>query len=581
MEQGYKYFNKGFKVLNPTNTNKSGPMTVIVMGVTRNGTSLIAKLLQGLGVFMGFEVDGAMLEDKEIENLLHRPFPQLKFKALVEKRNRLFHVWGWKIPRSFEYLNEIEPIILNPYYIIVFRDVLAISLRNELALGGPFQSYMDRAIKRNAQLIQIINKSKVPTLLVSYEKALLNPEFLVRTLSNFLKIKTLSEEEITNLVSLVRPNPKKYLQAVAASSKAPSLVQSISGYLNSPGNGIITGWIWDKQRPESSLSVKVFANNKLITIQTADLFRPDLVNLGIGTGYYGFRIDLKILLPYSRNPYKISVRYHGNAFMELSDSPAFIEIPREKKEILKNFSKTPDPHFSKLFFMHIPKTGGNSLNHWLLKHFSKSNILTHLEVKSALIPDKLGYAKCLTGHLPILSFRDRYPLSDYLRITMVRDPMSQLVSHLRMVRSLENLDDYGDNIRQISLQLKSLNLSQPENLRNWLDSLPNSRRVLFDNCQTRYFLKNPGLPKLDDIHLEEVTQTLDYFHLVGTIEEVDDFIAKVAWKMEWKSPRKFPRKNVGQTTFGIDPKSSDWSDALEPYIRLDLRLYDMVTQLKY
>jgi hypothetical protein len=50
----------------------------------------------------------------------------------------------------------------------------------------------------------------------------------------------------------------------------------------------IFGWAWDRSRPEIRVNVEIYDGSNLLAVVPANQFRQDLVNAGIGDGYYGF-----------------------------------------------------------------------------------------------------------------------------------------------------------------------------------------------------------------------------------------------------------------------------------------------------
>ena len=52
----------------------------------------------------------------------------------------------------------------------------------------------------------------------------------------------------------------------------------------------ITGWAWDPQQPNTPISVNIYADNNLVATVSANQFRQDLLNAGIGNGAHGFSL---------------------------------------------------------------------------------------------------------------------------------------------------------------------------------------------------------------------------------------------------------------------------------------------------
>jgi hypothetical protein len=50
----------------------------------------------------------------------------------------------------------------------------------------------------------------------------------------------------------------------------------------------VAGWAWDRLSPSSRINVNIYDGGALLTTVTANLYRADLLNAGIGDGYHGF-----------------------------------------------------------------------------------------------------------------------------------------------------------------------------------------------------------------------------------------------------------------------------------------------------
>lgn len=69
------------------------------------------------------------------------------------------------------------------------------------------------------------------------------------------------------------------------------------GWLDTVNTTTISGWAWDSDRPNTPINVRMYFNNQTINKSwyieiTADMYRQDLVNAGIGNGYHGFNFGM-------------------------------------------------------------------------------------------------------------------------------------------------------------------------------------------------------------------------------------------------------------------------------------------------
>lgn len=66
----------------------------------------------------------------------------------------------------------------------------------------------------------------------------------------------------------------------------------INGVIDIPRPGRVAGWAIDRSDENATVTVSVFREGRLVGEVRADAHRPDLERGGIGTGGYGFALDL-------------------------------------------------------------------------------------------------------------------------------------------------------------------------------------------------------------------------------------------------------------------------------------------------
>ena len=86
--------------------------------------------------------------------------------------------------------------------------------------------------------------------------------------------------------------------------------------------GFIRGWIWRRDRPETSVSVALYIDGELWRIEKADIFRRDLVDARKGTGAYGFNAPVPLVQ--KNAPMMVEARLAGTG-LRLRRSPLRVE----------------------------------------------------------------------------------------------------------------------------------------------------------------------------------------------------------------------------------------------------------------
>ena len=189
--------------------------TVVVQGAFRGGTSIIAQIVQFLGIPLGErfcygdETEASEylnVEDVEFQQLLHntdmliaeRPdpehFPVAKFEALealIARRNAKYPCWGWKYPaNAFWTANtQLLGLLRNPRLISIFRDPVAVATHElELRANEPDPAahcplVTFQFVEREYEMLRkSVTEVDCPHLVVSYERALAKKDQSLRLL---------------------------------------------------------------------------------------------------------------------------------------------------------------------------------------------------------------------------------------------------------------------------------------------------------------------------------------------------------------------------------------------------------------
>ena len=169
-----------FGVLRPSIPSKK--KTIIVLGAPRGGTSMAAASLRKLGVMMGEKL-GHQHEDPSFR----RDVPIEDMIATIERRNREHDVWGWKLPNSIYYVEELLPHLRNPHFVAMFRNPFSISRSSAQRDKRIYDAHLlEVAANHTKKVVDLISRLTSPTALASFESALNQPEQFVRGLAVFI-----------------------------------------------------------------------------------------------------------------------------------------------------------------------------------------------------------------------------------------------------------------------------------------------------------------------------------------------------------------------------------------------------------
>jgi hypothetical protein len=197
--------------------------TYVVIGNPRGGTSMIAGLLAMAGVTMGAESGNKFFEDvgfldarEPINVILEEENPARRqmlgrLVELVEKRNDRFKIWGWKDPLAMYYADLLVPILRNPIFVFIWRDPLAIALREKKEIGLEEKSGIHMALDRNVRMDHLLRHVPVPMLHCSFEKAKENKALFVKEFCGRLNF-PVTENLQRKMVGFMRPGYQTTIQ---------------------------------------------------------------------------------------------------------------------------------------------------------------------------------------------------------------------------------------------------------------------------------------------------------------------------------------------------------------------------------
>jgi hypothetical protein len=280
--------NRGLVILNDQEGDAASghgrESTIIVTGVARGGTSMLAQVLDRLGLFLGDLRDRVVVEDTEILHALQQS-DMGRLEDIIANRNQRFAKWGFKVPNLHNFLPATEQRrFRNPRYVVVFRDPLAIARRNELSMRQDAAKTIREAGENMMKLTQYVGALTGPALLISYEKALQNAEYVIEAMSAFCGL-TPSDEQKAAALAAVVPNGSDYILATQLTrSECKGMIDKIRG-------NILRGWCCYRDS-DDTVEIEVFADEKMIGRFPAEDYREDLALAAIGRGCHAFNVDL-------------------------------------------------------------------------------------------------------------------------------------------------------------------------------------------------------------------------------------------------------------------------------------------------
>jgi len=174
--------------------------TVVILGVPRGGTTMVAGVAQRCGLFIGDNLPGNLEDQRFVRN------DASGLDEIVSQSNQLRNVWGWKYPRAADYLIELLPKLRNPRLVMVWRDPLATASRG-ISRGDPVENSLKRVVLFQTRNVRLMQEADCPILHVSYEKAISDPLPFAETLAAFIGGSTPADTQ--ELIAFMEPGSYK------------------------------------------------------------------------------------------------------------------------------------------------------------------------------------------------------------------------------------------------------------------------------------------------------------------------------------------------------------------------------------
>lgn len=288
--------------------NKRGPCqrTLIVTGIARSGTSLVAGMLRDAGIFMGQFLHEVVEEDAAILDALHSRDMEM-LRSMIRDRNAAHPCWGFKVPNLHAFLkhNELAQF-RNPHLLVIYRDPVAVTVRNALSEHFGELDGLAAATSAAYALARFVQRAPCPVLLLSYEKALAFPNLLVDSVLEFCDLKVDSNTR-NRMFLRVQPNREEYLLAAR---------RSFTGAIDGVLDGQLYGWCAQEARIEP-VRLELHVDGRLTATFRADHYRADLARSGVGNGNHAFFVDLE---PFGLAPEAVITVRVADRTLELNNS---------------------------------------------------------------------------------------------------------------------------------------------------------------------------------------------------------------------------------------------------------------------
>ena len=329
-------------------------------------------------------------------------------------------------------------------------------------------------------------------------------------------------------------------------------IVDINGRVDEAYHYIVRGWVSSKSQAEP-LWVRVTKGEE-VQVVLANQVRSDVMNAGLSDSEScGYRV----------------------VFLE--DNHA-----RAKVDVLLPAKRLEDTKISyanrNVFFMHIPKTAGSSVNEFFNRELADHGVYAHIEGMRERWSD-IANARVLSGHIRLAEYDEKIADKKRIIVCFFREPYRHLESHLNWVRHLsepsktEFLSKHPVIVARISKELSALDFSSATELEIYASNLKIPAFGLFDNPQVRFFSSVAFNERVTANHLSEALNNLNRVKILGLAEAMDDSFFALKALLGLVGSEGAIHVNSAPHRYGMDVGDAGCRAAVNDLVKYDLELY--------
>lgn len=241
----------------------------------------------------------------------------------------------------------------------------------------------------------------------------------------------------------------------------------------------------------------------------------------------------------------------------------------------------------KIYFLHIPKTGGTSINRFFRSKFSDNMYLDHFENNLGILDVFLkNHSFYLSGHVPYPRIKDKLDnITDLHKIVFLRDPYEQLISHISWVHNLMHdqlrLENHPPEVQILSKFLNQFDFSKSKDIQIMVRELSSYGIAAFDNRQIRYLADPSDDNLVDQSDLHKALRNIVNFNSIGVFEYFVKSFLEISNSLNIDSSYIPSENNFNNKVIKKDLINDEYKESLYPLVKYDIMLYNKAKNLTF
>lgn len=235
----------------------------------------------------------------------------------------------------------------------------------------------------------------------------------------------------------------------------------------------------------------------------------------------------------------------------------------------------------KVFFLHIPKTGGEFINNLFRKLIPDDQYLEHLQNYVHLEDKSFLEKRFLSGHIPLGRFQKiTFDLEDRLIFTIIREPYNHIISHISWVRNLtqdpKRFNIHPKVVQDLAIKLNKINFENTTEVEEFVNQIDGYTLAAFENRQTRYFVDPPDSEWTTSTHKCQAIEMAKQITYVGLFEEFENSVNQILEILDQDENISLDMKPINSENKKVINdihNKSELKKVLYPLVCHDLALY--------